>query len=521
MQRILGLSLLMVVLIVASLLAGPLPLLPQQDNVSSAPPSLGSLEITGLRRTAGGHVPQGTLKAIAAQEKLEFLDLSGCDLLRQSDYQWLADLRALRSLSLRGTGIRDSGFAHLAGLRELEELDLHDTDITQKSLPTIAAMTRLLKLSLDLSKGLRDSKELSHLAALKNLRTLTISLQGTDEEWRLLATCASLRELNLEIERATTQGLNHLSALKRLRRLRITYCPSSKAAPLAPALQLPRLETLELKWVPVGDAWAERLGGCPNLKQLHVHSPLRLTDTRAAKLAAFPGLRELSVTSAADLTDRGVEHLAKLQELRVLNLNSCPLLSDKATGHLAKLQHLRKLELACPQISDQGIRQLTALRDLEYLDISHTKATDACLPDLAKLPRLKELWIIRTGITLDWPRLEKLLPGCAIIPKMSGFRMARAHGGPALQEDFEPATKSGTVVGTRVAKGRTWIELKVEGEKWPRAFAAVWEGDSPHEGGRWDDKTLETIKQLQVGSRLRVEWTYNLRYRIATVIKIE
>jgi Leucine-rich repeat (LRR) protein len=517
--RVLYLPLMVLASTITCMAFAPTALL--QDKTAS-PPSLGSLEITGLKRTTMGYMPVETLKAIAAQEKLETLDLSGCN-LAQSDYEWLADLRGLRVLSLHRTGIRDPGFTRLAGLRELEELDLSDNDLTQKSLPVIASLPRLRKLSLDLSEGLPDSKELAHLASLKELRTLTISLKGTDEEWRILSTFTTLEGLDVEADRITEAGLNQLSALKDLRRLKVKPSPDpwrkrdQNPPSIAPALQLPCLESLELWWVPVGDAWAARLNGCPNLRRLYLHSASeyrnRLTDIGVAKIAEFTRMRELTLFNVDDLTDQGVEKLANLKELRILSLSCCDAITDKAVVHLVKLRHLRELDLSCPKVTDQGIRLLPELKELEELEISSSGATDACIPDLAKIPRLKVLWIIQTKITrAGYNRLYELLPGRFISMKRSSFSIGRS-GGRATDKEPEPA-KAGVAIGTLVAKGRAWIEVKADGEKKPRAYAPIWEGDAPDYGGRWDDKTLKAIKNLEVGSRLRVEWKYDLRPRI-------
>jgi hypothetical protein len=78
--------------------------------------------------------------------------------------------------------------------------------------------------------------------------------------------------------------------------------------------------------------------------------------------------------------------------------------------------------------------------------------------------------------------------------------------------------KKGTVVGVLTAKGDkdNWLEVKADGEEKGRRYSPHWRSISPGVGGL-DKKMLATIKKLKVGSRLRLEWTFDERARIEKV----
>jgi hypothetical protein len=358
------------------------------------------------------------------------------------------------------------------------------------------------------------------LAALRELRSLRLHIAGTDEELRVVSTLRGLEALRLETDGITEKGLSHLSGFDNLWSLYVWGHRAPKGAPFRPNWKLPRLESLELHLVPVGDAWAAQMRASPKLQRLRLYHPDRLTDAGVADLCALRGLQELELAGAKDLTDRSAELIATLPELRELEL-SCDGITDAGAAAIAKLRHLRKLELSCPKVSDAGIRHLAALKELEELDIGNTAATDACLADLATLPRLKELWAIGTKITrAGIERFERQRPGCVVILKTGTLSIA-GSAGPAHPDDDEPAIKAGRVAGTLTAKGRAWIEVKGDGAPGARRYVPHWVGGAPKRGGRWDRDAVEAIEKLKVGGRVRVEWAYDLRPRVVKVEMIK
>jgi hypothetical protein len=93
-----------------------------------------------------------------------------------------------------------------------------------------------------------------------------------------------------------------------------------------------------------------------------------------------------------------------------------------------------------------------------------------------------------------------------------------AATGPADEKkDKAKEGKKGTVVGTLTAKGDNFIEVKADGEEKGRRYVPHWRGGAPAAGGGLDKKMLAVFKTLKIGSRVRVEWAYEERYRAEKV----
>ena len=94
-----------------------------------------------------------------------------------------------------------------------------------------------------------------------------------------------------------------------------------------------------------------------------------------------------------------------------------------------------------------------------------------------------------------------------------------ASGSLAAEEQKkDEKRRGGTVVGLLVSKGENFINVKAAGEERARRYVPHWTGGLPKDGGGHDPKMLKQIKELEVGSRLRIEWEFEERPR---VIKIE
>jgi internalin A len=93
--------------------------------------------------------------------------------------------------------------------------------------------------------------------------------------------------------------------------------------------------------------------------------------------------------------------------------------TDAGVAQLRHLRTLRYVHLSKSQISDESLRIFGAMPRLEGLSLQGNAFTDAGLAHLAKLNRLKELWIDLgdTDITdagLEYLRGLKSLEGLAI-----------------------------------------------------------------------------------------------------------
>jgi hypothetical protein len=84
-------------------------------------------------------------------------------------------------------------------------------------------------------------------------------------------------------------------------------------------------------------------------------------------------------------------------------------------------------------------------------------------------------------------------------------------------KDEKKAERSGTVVGLLTAKAERWIEVKADGEEKSRRYIPHWKGGNPAMGGGPDKKTLELIRELSVGSRIKLDWSFEEHFRIEKV----
>src|SRR5262245_24891756 len=87
----------------------------------------------------------------------------------------------------------------------------------------------------------------------------------------------------------------------------------------------------------------------------------------------------------------------------------------------------------------------------------------------------------------------------------------------ADEKKDEPAKQSGQVEDLVAAKGPNYIEVKADGEEKARRYVPHWVGGAPAAGGGPDKKMLEQIGKVAVGSRVRLEWEYEERYRVGKI----
>jgi hypothetical protein len=109
----------------------------------------------------------------------------------------------------------------------------------------------------------------------------------------------------------------------------------------------------------------------------------------------------------------------------------------------------------------------------------------------------------------------------AVMGLLAGaFLAGAARRGSRLEAD-EPKPrekkKSGTVAGVLTAKGSNWIEVRADGEEKGRRYVPHWVGGAPKDGGGPDRKMVRKIKELEVGTRVRLEWEFEERPRVVKV----
>ncbi len=109
---------------------------------------------------------------------------------------------------------------------------------------------------------------------------------------------------------------------------------------------------------------------------------------------------------------------------------------------------------------------------------------------------VEEIGNVKIGsrVRLEWEFEER--------PRVVKIEVLRAPAGS------ETAEKRGTVTGTLTAKVDNGIEVKADGEERARRYAY-------HRGGTPELK--QTIKDIPVGSRVRVEWFFLERPRVEKI----
>ena len=99
----------------------------------------------------------------------------------------------------------------------------------------------------------------------------------------------------------------------------------------------------------------------------------------------------------------------------------------------------------------------------------------------------------------------------------TAFAAALLFAGLAAADDKPPEGNKGTVVGVVTAKGANWLEVKADGEERARRYTPHWRGGAPKDGGGPDRKTLAAIQGVPVGSRVRLEWSFQERPRVEKI----
>jgi F-box and leucine-rich repeat protein GRR1 len=173
----------------------------------------------------------------------------------------------------------------------------------------------------------------------------------------------------------------------------------------------------------------ELIRNCPLLVEIDLSGCANITNELVtAALEALPQLRELRLQNHLRISDKAFLSLpasAYLEKLRIIDLTACSLVTDDTVYRLvAAAPKLRNVVLAkCVNITDMGIHALTRLgKSLHYLHLGHcanitdsginalvrcchrilyidvaccTQLTNAAVKDLATLPRLRRIGLVK------------------------------------------------------------------------------------------------------------------------------
>lgn len=320
--------------------------------------------------------------------------------------------------------ITDDGLGHLRRIPELNKLQIYNCPkLTEAGLANLAGHPTLQTLGIGLCAQFKDSwltglKDLpalkvvqfrhldalddaafSSLAALKDLRSLTISnCKNVTGRGLQKINGSELRALELWSLPLAEDGLEALRSMKNLRYLDLYGCELDKvdATPLA---ELRQLQFLKLTRTNANDKTLSQLEKLTNLTGLLLYDCKDITDAGMAYLKDLENLEKLQLpTSYGDkkITEAGVLNLAKMTAMRDLTVPSSAW-TDKSLSAIKGMTQLRKLAVG-GEVTDEGLAVLANMSELTELKLSTAKITDDGLAALGNLTHLKSLELERTNI---------------------------------------------------------------------------------------------------------------------------
>lgn len=267
---------------------------------------------------------------------LTSLDVSYCPgILRSS---WQGKIKALKTLYVCYSAVRDSHLSRLTDLPALEELNFDSCPISDWSI--------------------------SHLAD-NNVVPNLVSLDLADTD---------LSDL----------GMMKISKFRKLKRLSLFYCNLSNSS-LKHLSSLSDLEVLNLDSRDIGDNGLFHLRSLRNLKSLDIFSG-RVTDYGCTHIAQIKSLESLELCGGI-VTDNGCSILATLENLVTLNLSQNERITNRGAAALAALSKLKALNLSNTQVNSGALVHFNHLKNLQSLALYGCRGMDNTKND--KLDRLQ------------------------------------------------------------------------------------------------------------------------------------
>lgn len=179
---------------------------------------------------------------------------------------------------------------------------------------------------------------------------------------------------------------------------------------------------------------------CKSLVEIDLHNCPNVTDLHLKNIFLdLSQLREFRISNAAGITDKLFELLPNefyLEKLRIIDITGCNAITDKLVEKLVLCApRLRNVVLSkCMQITDASLRALSQLgRSLHYIHLGHcglitdfgvaslvrschriqyidlaccSQLTDWTLVELANLPKLRRIGLVKCGLITDNGILE-------------------------------------------------------------------------------------------------------------------
>lgn len=161
----------------------------------------------------------------------------------------------------------------------------------------------------------------------------------------------------------------------------------------------------------VTDADLAKLDGLSQLVRL-ILGGTGITSEASAQLRAHPLLESLYLEGTS-FGDEGIEQITSLTRLRSIDLTDTPT-TDAGCESLAEMKSLRRIWLDSTRITDAGVASICKL-PLEGIGLEHDRVSDACTAPLLGCPTLQAVLLDDTGVTdagvamlLQLPKLSEL-----------------------------------------------------------------------------------------------------------------
>lgn len=287
--------------------------------------SLEELDLNGCSNI-GSAALASTLERLT---KLSSLDVSYCPgILRVS---WQGKIKALKSLELCYSGVRDAHLSRLTNLPALEELNLDSCPVGDWAISHLADNNVVPNLhTLDLADTDLTDLGMVHLPKFENLTRLSLFYCNiTNAGLQHLSSMTNLEVLNLDSREIGDDGLSHLRNLSRLRSLDV-FSGRITDMGCAHLSKIKSLESLELCGGGVGDLGCAHLASLENLTSLNLSQNERITNRGAASLAALTKLKALNLSNTR-VNSAALRFLGGLVRLQSLALYGCRGIKDGAS----------------------------------------------------------------------------------------------------------------------------------------------------------------------------------------------
>lgn len=276
----------------------------------------------------------------------------------------------LTHLYLTEVLVSDAGLVAPEKLTRLKSMSLHGTRMTTSSLFAIYGV-HARQLSV-IEQAYQDRNASFALRETMHGPEISWDDRFQEDDWKLVEFCPHMQTVVVGSDRKE-QKYYDFEGHELEEKMHRTPCQIDDEA-LEGIVQLPQL--MELK-----------------LSGLQRVSPSGLTALVNAK-----DLWSLQLT-ATGITDEHLKSLSLLGNLKRLDLGE-NMITDDGMAQLESLQNLESLDVSdCPQLSDESLKSVAKLQRLSTFKAANTSFGDEGLKYLFNMPRLKELWLIKTKAT--------------------------------------------------------------------------------------------------------------------------